>query len=63
MRGGGGPAAVRSITHGTINVGRGAEGVKLDMTRGQVIATIGMPLDENPLGTMSYAPESANGPK
>ena len=55
------PAAARSITHGTIHVGRGAEGIELDMTRKQVVAVAGNPLMENPLGTMSYAPESANG--
>ena len=55
------PAAARTITHGTIHVGRGAAGVELDMTRAQVIAAAGMPLDENPLGTMSYAPESSGG--
>src|SRR5438270_14033336 len=55
------PATARTITHGTIHVGRGAEGISLDMTRAQVIAAAGNPLMENALGTMSYAPESSNG--
>ena len=54
-------AEARTITHGTIHVGRGAEGIELDMTRAQVIGAAGNPLMENGLGTMSYASESSNG--
>ena len=52
------PAAARSISHGTIHVGRGAEGAELDMTHQQVVAAIGNPLSENGLGTMFYARQS-----
>ena len=55
------PAAARTITHGAIHVGRGAAGAELDMTRAQVVAALGNPLEDNPLGTMSYAPQSSGG--
>ena len=51
-------AAATSITHGTIHVGRGAEGIELDMTRKQVVAAVGNPLEENGQGVMFYAPQS-----
>jgi hypothetical protein len=47
-------ALSRPIDHGTITVGRGAAGARLDMTREQVVAQLGRPLAENDNGVMSY---------
>jgi hypothetical protein len=52
---GGSPAAKAPINVGTFTVNRGAVGVRLGMTRAQVIAKLGQPLSETQFGTMSYA--------
>ena len=54
------PAHAEPVTHGTIVVGRGAAGARLDMTRTQVIAKLGAPEDENGNGVLFYEPDSAN---
>jgi hypothetical protein len=51
----GSPATgARTIDGGTITVGRGAAGARLDMTRAQVVARLGKPIAESPNGVMSY---------
>ena len=52
------PAAKAPINQGTFTVNRGAVGVRLGMTRAQVIAKLGLPLFMSKFGAMSYA----NGP-
>jgi hypothetical protein len=52
--------AAVAVNHGTITVGRGAAGARLDMTHAQVVAKLGPPLAENGNGVMSYRPETAN---
>ena len=54
------PAHAGPVTHGTIVVGRGAAGARLDMTRAQVIAKLCAPEDENGNGVLFYEPDSAN---
>jgi hypothetical protein len=44
----------RPIHRGTIIVGRGAAGARLDMTRHQVVAKLGRPVAANGEGVMSY---------
>jgi hypothetical protein len=46
--------SARTITGGTITVGRGADGVTLGMTRAQTIHRLGRPVAENQNGVMSY---------
>ena len=49
------PAAhAGEIDHGTITVGRGVRGAKLDMTRTQVVDKLGRPIAANGPGVMSY---------
>jgi len=45
----------KGVYGGVITVGRGAAGVRLDMTRAQVIARLGRPFAENRNGYMRYA--------
>ena len=52
--------AAVAVNHGTIAVGRGAAGARLDMTRAQVVGTLGAPESENQNGLMSYQPDDAN---
>jgi hypothetical protein len=52
--------AAVAVSHGTITVGRGAAGARLDMTRAQVIGKLGTPSYENANGLMSYQPTSAD---
>ncbi len=51
------PAAplTKGVYGGVIKVGRGAAGVRLGMTREQVIAILGRPFAENANGYMQYA--------
>ena len=51
------PPARAAIDQGTITVGRGAGGARLDMSRDQVIAELGAPVRENANGVMSYQPD------
>ena len=48
-------AGAATVESGQIEVGRGAGGVRLGMTRDQVIDRIGSPEDENEHGWMSYS--------
>jgi hypothetical protein len=48
------PAASRPIHGGTIVVGRGAAGARLDMTREQVVARLGPPVGASGESVMSY---------
>jgi hypothetical protein len=48
------PAAARRVEAGTIHPGRGAAGVRLDMTRAQVVRRLGRPLADNGM-VLSYA--------
>jgi hypothetical protein len=47
-------AESRAIHGGTVAVGRGAAGARLDMTRAQVVAKLGRPLAANGESVMSY---------
>ncbi len=51
-------ATTAPITSGVITVGRGANGVRLGMTRAQVIAKLGTPAYENGNGYMQYVGDS-----
>lgn len=54
-----GPAgASATVTAGTINPGRGAAGVRLGLTRAEVVAKLGAPLYENQNGFMQYGPDA-----
>lgn len=55
----------KGVYGGVIIVGRGAAGVRLGMTRAQVIARLGRPLKENEHGYMAYgnAPQGKVNPK
>lgn len=53
-------ARAAAIDHGTITVGRGVAGARIDMTRAQVIAKLGAPVS-TPGQVLSYEPESAAG--
>jgi hypothetical protein len=55
----------KGVYGGVIIVGRGAAGVRLGMTRAQVIARLGRPLKENEHGYMAYgnAPQGKVSPK
>jgi hypothetical protein len=53
------PAQATTVDGGTIVVGRGAAGAKLDMTRKQVIAKLGKPESQNGNGVLSYQPDDA----
>ena len=44
---------------GTIEVGRGAAGVRLGMERAEVVSRLGRPFYENQYGYMQYAPDRA----
>jgi hypothetical protein len=50
------PAHAGRIDSGVIKVGRGPAGATLGMTRAQVVAALGDPVDENTNGVMSYQP-------
>jgi hypothetical protein len=50
--------ASATVTKGTINPSRGAAGVRLGMTRAEVVAKLGPPLFENKNGFMQYGPDS-----
>jgi hypothetical protein len=52
-------ATTAPITSGVITVGRGANGVRLGMSRAQVIAKLGTPAYENASGYMQYVGDSA----
>jgi hypothetical protein len=54
------PAQAKEITHGTIVVGKGAAGARLDMTRAQVIARLGAPEDENGNGVLFYEADGSD---
>jgi hypothetical protein len=54
------PAQATDITHGTIVVGRGAAGARLDMTRAQVVAKLGKPESVNGNGVLFYEPDGAD---
>jgi hypothetical protein len=54
----GSTAGKAPINEGTFTVNRGAVGVRLGMTRAQVLARLGQPLFQSQFGAMSYA----NGP-
>lgn len=55
------PAAHATVVNrGTIVVGRGAGGARLDMTRAQVVAKLGQPESENGNGVLSYQPDGAD---
>jgi hypothetical protein len=49
------PQRTKGIYGGVITVGRGAAGIRLGMTRAQVIARLGLPLEEH--GYMAYENE------
>ena len=49
------PPLTKGVYGGVITVGRGAAGIRLGMTRSQVIARLGRPFLENPRGYMQYA--------
>jgi hypothetical protein len=49
------------VTHGTITPNRGARGIKLGMTRAQVIAKLGQPVFKNANGYMQYGPNNPPG--
>jgi hypothetical protein len=53
-------ALAGAVDHGTIVVGRGAAGARLDMTRAQVVHKLGKPLSTNANGLMSYQPDGAD---
>jgi hypothetical protein len=53
-------ALAGAVDHGTIVVGRGAAGARLDMTRAQVVDALGKPLSQNANGLMSYQPDGAD---
>lgn len=52
--------AATAVNSGTIVVGRGAAGARLDMTRKQVIARLGTPESQNGNGVLSYQPDDAD---
>ena len=54
------PARATVIDSGTIVVGRGAAGARLDMTRAQVVAKLGKPESANQNGVLSYQPDGAD---
>jgi hypothetical protein len=54
------PAQAKEVTHGTIVVGRGAAGARLDMTRAQVIDKLGAPESENGNGVMVYEKDGSS---
>jgi hypothetical protein len=54
------PATAKPVMGGTILVGRGAAGARLDMTRAQVIAKLGAPEDENGNGVLFYEPDGSD---
>jgi hypothetical protein len=49
------PPLTKGVYGGVITVGRGAAGVRLGMTRSQIIAHLGRPFHENQNGYMQYA--------
>lgn len=49
------PPLTKGVYGGVITVGRGAAGIRLGMTRAQVIARLGRPFNENSNGYMQYA--------
>jgi hypothetical protein len=51
------PAAA-VVTHGSITPNRSAKGIRLGMTRAQVLARLGKPLFKNSNGYMQYADDS-----
>jgi hypothetical protein len=53
-------ASATEVTHGTIMVGRGAAGARLDMTRSQVVAKLGTPEAENDNGVLFYESETSS---
>lgn len=54
------PAQATVVDSGTIVVGRGAAGARLDMTRAQVVAKLGTPESANQNGVLSYQPDGAD---
>ena len=48
-----------AVTHGSVTPNLGAKGIKLDMTRAQVIAKLGQPSFKNANGYMQFGKESA----
>ena len=52
--------AATVVDSGTIVVGRGAGGARLDMTRAQVVAKLGKPESANQNGVLSYQPDGAD---
>jgi hypothetical protein len=54
------PAQATVVDSGTIVVGRGAGGARLDMTRAQVVAKLGKPESANQNGVLSYQPDGAD---
>jgi hypothetical protein len=53
-------ALARWVRSGTIEVGRGAAGVRLGDERAEVVSRLGRPFYENQNGYMQYAPDRAN---
>jgi hypothetical protein len=49
------PAAAAAVERGVFTPSQGARGIKLGMTRAQVIARLGQPLFENRNGFMEYS--------
>ncbi|HEY7003640.1 MAG TPA: hypothetical protein VH281_05110 [Gaiellaceae bacterium] len=51
-------AALAVVTEGTIRQNRGAAGIRLGMTRAEVVKKLGQPLFENANGYMQYGPDN-----
>ena len=52
------PAASAVVAEGTIKPNRGAKGIRLGMSRGQVLVRLGQPVYQNQFGFMQYAPDN-----
>src|SRR3990172_9222810 len=52
------PAASAVVTEGTIKPNRSANGIRLGMSRAQVLARLGPPVYQNQNGFMQYAPDN-----
>src|SRR5262245_37257725 len=52
------PAAEAIVTQGTIKPNRSAAGIRLGMSKSQVVTRLGMPVYQNMNGYMQYAPDN-----